>query len=164
MGKIVTEETMSGRLSQIIAYRTGGRQSDFCRLMGWKPPYLSKLLSGADFGLRPVLRVLEAVPEVDARWFLFGTGEMLGEGKRAQVRRDILDGVLSVLDLERYMPVMTAEELRLFEGCVIRGERPSFSPETVEGWGRRLAEREALMEARIAAATEAKGIRRKGRE
>lgn len=154
MEKIVMEETtMSGRLNQIIGYRTGGQKAEFCRLMGWKPPYLSKLLKGADFGIRPVLRVLEVVPEIDARWFLLGTGEMLGEGKRAQVRRDILDGVLSVLDIERYMPVMSAEELRRFEACVTKGEKPDFSPETVAGWGRRLAEREASVKARIAAAT-----------
>lgn len=157
------EETLSGRLNQVIAYRTGGRQSDFCRLMGWKPPYLSKLLKGADFGLRPVLRILETIPEIDARWFLFGTGEMLGEGKRAQVRRDILDGVLSVLDLERYMPVMTAEELRRFEGCVTTGAKPDFSPETVAEWGRRLNDRESKINARMAAAKAVSGKPAEGR-
>lgn len=163
MKKFAMEETaMSERLNQIIDYRTGGQKAEFCRLMGWKPPYLSKLLKGADFGIRPVLRVLEVMPEIDARWFLLGTGEMLGEGKRAQVLRDILDGMLSVLDIERYMPVMSAEELRRFEGCVIKGRKPDFSPETVAGWSRRLDEREAIMEARISAATG--GDKAKGRK
>lgn len=145
------EDTMSERLEQLIAYKTGGRKTAFCALLGWKPPYLAKLLRGSDFGITPVRTILAAFPEVDARWLLFGTGQMLGEERVSAVRREMLEAVFAVLDLERFMPVMSPEELRQYEAHITTGTRPEFSPETVTAWERRLAHRDAEREARFAA-------------
>lgn len=146
------EMTMSDRLNQIIAYKTGGRKTEFCSLLGWKPPYLAKLLRGADFGITPVRTILSAFPEVDARWFLFGTGQMLGEERVSEVRREVLDVLAAVLDIERYMPVMSPEELRTFEAHITAGARPDFSPETIAEWKVKLAQRDEGRCARFAAA------------
>lgn len=145
------EETMSERLKQIIAYKTGGHKTEFCALLGWKPPYLAKLLRGSDFGITPLRTILAAFPEVDARWFLFGTGQMLGEERMSAVRREMLEAVFAVLDLERFMPVMSPEELHKYEAHITAGTRPDFSPDTVAAWEERLAHRDAERAARFAA-------------
>ena len=98
---------MNTRLLEIIKYKTGGRQSEFAGLMGWTPQYLAKLLKGTDFGIRPVLTVLSALPEINARWLLLGDGEMIETLKYVDIRRKMLETMMSVLEMERYMPVMT---------------------------------------------------------
>ncbi len=68
---------MNSRLIDLIEYRTDGSRSQFAELMGWSRPYLSKLIRGEGWGIAPVLRIIETLPEVDARWFLTGEGRML---------------------------------------------------------------------------------------
>lgn len=63
----------------VIRYKTGGRQKPFAEFMGWTPPYLAKLLRGENFGLQPVLSLLEKLPEINARWLLLGQGSMLND-------------------------------------------------------------------------------------
>ena len=77
---------MNRRLQDIIKYKTGGRQTAFAALLNWSPQYLSKLLKGVDFGLQPVVSIIEALPEINARWFLTGQGEMLSDEKQADLR------------------------------------------------------------------------------
>ena len=72
---------MNTRLQEVIKYKTGGHQKAFAELMGWNPSYLTKLLKGENFGLQPVLSILETIPEINARWFLLGEGEMFEMGK-----------------------------------------------------------------------------------
>lgn len=143
---------MKDRLKEIIEYKTGGRQTEFCKLLGWTPPYLSKLLKGSDFGIRPVIRVLEALPEIDARWLLLGEGAMLNEKAYSDVRREMLGAVSAVLELEKYLPVMTPDELREFEQAVTTGKKPDFSPAVVSAWAERLCDREKVLETKFAAA------------
>lgn len=133
---------MNERLSQIIQYRTGGRQVQFAALLGWSPQYLSKLLRGKDFGLAPVLTILRALPEIDARWLLLGEGEMLSNAKINQMSRATLQFVNSILDLEKYMPVMSPTELHEFERVCIGKIAPKFSDEQIAVWQQRLTERE----------------------
>jgi len=143
---------MKDRLKEFIAYKTGGKQTEFCELVGWKPPYLAKLLRGEDFGIKPIITLLSAFPEVDARWLLLGTGTMLTDAKFATVRREMFDNMTTLLDLEKYMPVMTAEELHSFERFITGGGKPVFSPDVVSVWEQRLNDREQDIAARFAAA------------
>lgn len=50
---------MNERLEEIIRYKTGGKKIPFAELMGWSPQYLSKMLRGENFGVQPILTVLE---------------------------------------------------------------------------------------------------------
>ncbi|MCQ2058710.1 MAG: hypothetical protein MJY71_02635 [Bacteroidaceae bacterium] len=143
---------MKDRLRQIIEYKTGGRQTEFATLLGWTPPYLSKLLKGVDFGIRPVISILETLPEIDARWFLLGTGDMLTDARRNRLHAALQDNVFELLDLEKFIPVMTADELRLFETAVLKGVRPAFSRDTLTEWRRLLREKEQKTDERFAAA------------
>lgn len=118
---------MNNRLLDVIKYKTGGRQKPFAELLGWTPQYLAKLLRGENFGLQPVLTLLEKLPEIDARWLLLGEGSMLNENKISGLRRGVYSSVQRIMDYERFMPVMFPDELREFEECISEGRIPTFS-------------------------------------
>ena len=143
---------MNFRLQQLIEYKTGGKQTEFARLLGWTPQYLSKLLRGEDFGIKPILAILNAFPEVNARWMLCGTGQMIEEVKFTEVRREMLDRMQAVLDAEKYMPVMTPSEMYDFEQVVLSGRKPEISPSQLAEWERKLTERNEEMNAKFATA------------
>lgn len=73
---------MNSRLIDLIEYRTEGSRSQFAELMGWSRPYLSKLLRGEAWGIAPVRRIIETLPEVDARWLITGEGRMIARYRR----------------------------------------------------------------------------------
>jgi hypothetical protein len=129
---------MNRRLAQFIEYKTGGNQKEFADLMGWSPQYLYKMLKGDSMGIQPVVSLLRKFPELDARWLILGDGSMLD-----LLRRRILD----MLSLERYIPVMSRDEI----DALVSG-RTDFDRDTVEGWESRLAERETEIRQRFDAA------------
>lgn len=143
---------MNKRLQEIIKYKTGGRQNAFAELMGWTPQYVYKLINGKDFGLAPVLKIIEALPEVNARWFLTGEGDMFTEDLRASLKREALEKAQSIMDFERLVPVMTAEELRQFEKILTGNEEAVFSPDTLLSLNERADERINEINAKFAAA------------
>lgn len=118
---------MNERLLQFMRYKTGGHQADFALLLGWRPQYLTKLLNGENFGIRPVVSLLETFPELNARWLLLGEGDMLSFNPAASAIKDRLQ---RLLELEKYMRVMNPEELKQ----VTEGENLDFPPETFERW------------------------------
>lgn len=143
---------MNSRLQEIIRYKTGGRQADFANLLGWTPQYLAKLLRGENFGIRPVLRLLETLPEINARWLLLGQGEMLEIGKLFNLQREAFAHIQAVLEIEKYIPFMSPDELHEYEQAVTTGRKPVFSPNTLSSWQRRASEREEELTAKFAAA------------
>lgn len=143
---------MKNRLAQIIAYKTGGRQADFAAMLGWTPQYLAKLLKGESFGLNPVLALLTALPEVDARWLLLGEGEMLSPEGVADVRQGIMSRVQSLISYEQFIPVMTADELHEMELAIKKGAPLQYTPETLVTLAERLTKRQDEIDARFRAA------------
>lgn len=144
---------MNTRLQEIIKYKTGGHQAEFAQLMGWTPPYLAKLLRGENFGLKPILKILEALPEINARWLLFGSGEMIENSKLNELQREVFTSVQAILNVEKFIPVMTSDELHEYERCITSGERVNFSNEILTAWEERLIQKNATLTERI---TEAK--------
>lgn len=144
---------MNERLLEIIRYKTGGRQNAFAELMGWSPQYLAKLVKGDNFGLQPVLAILSAFPEINARWFLFGQGSMLEVGMMFDLQRQAMSHIQSLLDLDKYIPVMTGEEVREFEEAIKSGRYPNFSPDTLSDLQKRLTERTENVNAIFSQAT-----------
>lgn len=136
---------MNNRLAEIIKYKTGGKQTAFAQFMGWSPQYLSKLVRGDNFGLAPVVALLQKLPEVDARWLLLGEGEMLCDEKLTEVRATAQSYVTSILEMEKYLPVMTPEEVAKFEQMCIGNAQPQFDPSLITEWQRRLTEREQVL-------------------
>lgn len=133
---------MNERLLQFIQYKTGGKQADFAELMGWSPQYLHKLLKEGGIGIRPIVALLEKFPELNARWLLLGEGAMLNTGADA-----VKSHLLKLLELEKYMPVMTPDELRLLEDG-----QTDFDAETVIRWEELLADRSKKINDRFNAA------------
>ena len=128
---------MHNRLKDVVKYKTGGRQRDFAALCGWTPQYLIKLLRGENFGLRPVLTLLKVLPEINARWLLLGEGAMLEDDKMAELRRTAVTHAREMLELERYIPYMSASDLREYEQAVKTVRMPDFSPDAFAEWERR---------------------------
>lgn len=143
---------MNNRLLEIIKYKTGGRQSDFAALLGWTPQYLTKLLKGDNFGIRPVMTVLTTFTDINARWFMFGEGDMIEEPKYSDIRKTMLENMLKVLDIEKFMTVMSPEELREFEQIVAGRKKADFSPELLEKWNSLLQVRESKLNEKFNAA------------
>lgn len=140
---------MNSRLLEIIRYKTGGRQTPFADLLGWSPQYLTKLLKGDNFGLSPVLTILSSFPEINARWFLLGEGSMLEAGRLFDLQRESMAHIISLLDLDKYIPFMSGSEVRTFEEAVKSGQKPDFSPERVEEWQALLDDRNRERDARF---------------
>lgn len=128
---------MNNRLRQLIQLKTDGNQAEFATIMGWKPQYLYRLLKGeGGIGIRPVVALLEKFPELNARWLLLGEGNMVSSGvDQAKAH------LLRLLSLEKYMPVMTVEQLRQMteEG------RTDFPTATIANWEELLRRREEFM-------------------
>lgn len=143
---------MNHRLLQIIQYKTDGKQTAFAELMGWKTPYLNKLVKGVNFGLQPVLAILERFPEIDARWLLLGEGTMLSNAKQDELRREAFNYVQEVLELERFICVMSPEELHRYEESVTARVKPEFSTKTIGKWESLLNAHEAAINDRISSA------------
>lgn len=133
---------MNERLLQFIQYKTGGKQAEFADMMGWSPQYLHKLLKECGIGIRPIVALLEKFPELNARWLLLGEGVMLNTGADA-----VKSHLLKLLELEKYMPVMTPDELRLLEDG-----QTDFDAETVIRWEELLADRSKKINDRFNAA------------
>lgn len=74
---LVAKMTISGRI-ELIAKSKADKKKEFAEIMGWKPNYLSKLISGKQgVGLAPVVQILDKFKDIDARWLLFGEGDMI---------------------------------------------------------------------------------------
>ena len=146
------DDAMNSRLIDIIKYKTGGKQKEFAEMLGWTPQYLAKLLKGENFGITPVVRIITTLPEINARWLLVGEGEMLDAPKYTDIRRAMLDNMLTVLDMEKYMPVMSPDELWAYEQTVTGNRKPDFSPAQVAKWQGLLNERNEKLSAIFTAA------------
>lgn len=133
---------MNERLLQFIQYKTGGKQAEFASLMGWSPQYLHKMLKEGGIGIRPIVALLEKFPELNARWLLLGEGAMLTTGADA-----VKSHLLKLLELEKYMPVMTPDELRLLEDG-----KTDFGAEAIARWDELLADRSKMINDRFDAA------------
>lgn len=143
---------MNNRLLEIIRYKTGGKQTPFAELMGWSPQYLAKLLKGDNFGLNPVRSILSKFPEINARWLLFGEGSMLEVGMMFDLQRTAMNFIQSLLSLDRYIPVMTGEELNEFEDAIKSGRNPVYSLSVLSDMEQRLTERNNSINAKFSQA------------
>lgn len=128
------------RISDFIAYKAENKK-DFAELVGWSPQYLSKILSGKEIGLTPILAILKTFPELNARWLLLGEGVMLNERYILEVRQLVQENINRMLEFEKYIPVMTGEELKTFTKAVTGKKNVFFGTETIEEWKERLSER-----------------------
>ena len=77
---------------------------------------------------------------------------MLEIGKLFDLQREAFSQAREILDLERYLPVMSPEELREFETAVVEARKPVYDPATLVSLSERLSARQNEIEARFASA------------
>lgn len=130
---------MNNRLLELIWYATNGKQTEFANIMGWKPQYVTKCLREG-MGIKPIIALLEKFPEINARWLILGEGTMVNSPVDGAKKH-----LLYLLQIEQYMPVMTADEQKR----MIEGER--FSEEDIARWERLLKTKTEEMEMRYRA-------------
>lgn len=100
------------RIAELIENKTGGSRVLFARQVGWSKQRLTNVLAGKSIGLTAVEDILRAYQDLNARWLIFGDGNMLNItepnfGKRYN----------TIKAFERYLPYMTdAEALLLANG------------------------------------------------
>ena len=127
---------INDRLLDIIQYATAGKQAEFAQIMGWSPQYLNRLTKGeSGIGIRPVIALIEKFPELNARWLLLGDGPMITDASEHLRKRLAL-----LLQIEKYMPVMTPGELR-----EVTHGNCNFSAQTIARWSALLEERNKEM-------------------
>lgn len=67
-------------------------------------------------------------------------------------KQETFANVQSVLEIEKYVPFMTPDELHEYELAVTTGRKPVFSPSTLSSWQQRASEREEELVAKFVAA------------
>lgn len=129
---------MQSRLQEFILYKTNGHQTEFAKLMGWSPQYLHRMLKGS-IGIQPVVAMLEKFQELNARWLLLGEGAMI-----ANVADNLKARLLYLLEVEKYIPVMTHEELRKLQNV-----DANFDDKTIKKWERMLNDKNDISKNRF---------------
>lgn len=143
---------MHNRLNEIINYATHGKRKEFADKFGWKASYVGKLLAGNGIGIQPVLAILKAYPEIDARWFLFGEGNMFTSAHNKDLQQMAITHIKKVLELEMFLPVMTPEEMKKYEGMLTSHEDDDFSQAARTRWIAKTAERQMEVELKVSEA------------
>lgn len=122
---------MHRRIKDVVDVFYSGSQKSFSEAVGWSTSYTSAVLSGkTSIGLTPILTILSAIPDLNARWLLFGTGEIV-ESKAVQktVSSSLLGIIDKVISLEKYICVMSDDEIQqLLSGDL------TFTPEQWDNW------------------------------
>lgn len=122
---------MNRRIKDVVDVFYSGSQKSFSEAVGWSTSYTSAVLSGkTSIGLTPILTILSAIPNLNARWLLFGTGGIV-ESKAVQkaVSSSLLGIIDKVISLEKYICVMSDDEIQqLLSGDL------TFTPEQWDNW------------------------------
>ena len=125
---------------------------DLAEKSGVSSASIAKLSKGANITTDVLLKICEAIPELNARWLLTGQGDMLTEDLRSGLRREALKKAQAIMDFERLIPVMTPDELRTFERLLTGQREAVFSPDTLNSLNERASERVREINAKFAAA------------
>ena len=88
---------------------------------------------------RRSVELMDSASGINARWLLLGEGQMM-----ADATAGVRDKLLRILDLERYIPVMTEEEVRM-----LADGRTDFPADTVARWRTALEIRKEEIDSRF---------------
>jgi len=146
----MTEELnpIARRIAELIECKTGGSRVQFAERIGWTKQRLTNVLAGKSIGLTTIETMLRSFPDLNARWLIFGEGNMLEIAEpRFGSRFD------AIMSFEKYMPVMTEAEVSL-----LAGGKSNWSATDIERWDMLLEERKASLRERLAPAYERQGM------
>lgn len=77
---------------------------------------------------------------------------MLEVAMMFDLQRQAMSHIQTLLDLEKYLPVMTGEQVREFEDAIKTGRKPSYDPDTLSELDRRLTDRNKEIDAKFSEA------------
>lgn len=132
--------TINERVLEIIEMKADGNQKKFADMFGWKPQYVQKMVSeGGSVGLSPVKQILDRFLDINARWLITGEGERLDREVMINMRIGLYDQVKRLLEVEKYIPYMTYEELQAYKSSLATNQPLQVESQQLEKW-QRLAE------------------------
>lgn len=136
---------ISRRLAELIECKTGGNRVMFATSLGWSKQRLTNVLAGKSVGLTVIEDTLRAYKDVNARWLIFGEGNML-------TLSDIRLGSRynTIKRYEQYLPVMTDAEVAL-----LASGKSDFSPQDLDRWTTLARLRQQAIEQRFNTAIQA---------
>ena len=105
------------RFSQIREYFCAGDNKLFASKIGEKEQNLSSICTGSrPVGLTAIMKLLEAIPEVDANWLLLGKGEMVKkkQGRNLKVsdspQATVSNGDMSINAPKELLSLLTSQQ------------------------------------------------------
>lgn len=90
------------RILNIVNRYCGGSQVAFAKAIGVTPQYANRIVAGRGCGLRTVESILNAFPDVNARWLVCGTGVMsISEQVEGECLADSIDRITAKINSAR---------------------------------------------------------------
>lgn len=135
---------MNTRLAKLIEVAYNGRQVDFADEVGMSAPQVNAYINGKKgLGITAVTTILKAMPELNARWLILGEGNMFLNDKVDVLRERMLRRAEHLATAERYIAVMSPEELVQFNQCLFSHRIFKYTAEQLERWQQLAEERNA---------------------
>lgn len=122
---------MKDRLKAVIQYKTNGDLAKFAELTGVTPRYIWDTNNRDVLSLPYIIKVLDAVKELDARWLLTGEGVMVRPWGLSLSESLFMQKVSNVMRLASLIPKMTSEQIVRFQVAVAKGDYPDFTEDEI---------------------------------
>lgn len=151
--------TINERISYIVHIKTEGSLTKFSEVLETTPQYVNMITkNGGSVGLDPITKILRAYPDIDARWLILGEGyPFIMNSEATNLKKAITDKVSFLLNIEKYIPVMSTEHLNALSEFTQSGKDPMFTDDDLKLWDNALIERNKLISDKISDAMN-KGI------
>ena len=151
-------ESINERIAFIVKAKSGN-SARFSELLETSPQYINKLMKpGGSVGIEPISKILKIFPDIDARWLILGEGDPFIRTKKEEaIRSTIDDRVKTLISLEKYIPVMSGEDLDILGEAFNNGVLPDFDPYKFTVWEALLNDVGRMVEDRVSEAMK-KGV------
>ena len=74
---------------------------------------------------------------------------MFEVSKLFSLQREVFAQVQAILEMEKYLPFMSPEEMRIYEQAVMSAKMPDFSPDTIAKWREQANQRANELDAKF---------------
>lgn len=144
-------QSINERILYIVHIKSEGSLTKFSEILESTPQYVNKITKeGGSVGLDPITKILRAYPDIDARWLILGEGyPFIADSKITDLKKAISDKVSFLLNIEKYIPVMTPEQLDALGEFTQNGKDPEFTEEDLKLWDKALQENNKLISDKI---------------